>query len=203
MSRSRKKAPTSTVSSHNRVQVPAFDYDVKAKFIAIEKQGNEFSKQAKGILDTFRLREARPGVRGDASLRFFSSHTLPTHSDIREEAGESVNPVVEIAVGGMPYSVGSRYTVRPGRRGPIDLTIMIDGVMPDVREQRSYDSALYIVGLSVASAVINESRETDVNSAEFDLKVVNNFLSGGSADLVDYSADNFADLHRKLFVEAS
>lgn len=196
-----KRRKTSVASHQGVMQTPDFEYDVKSTFLPVEAASTKYSKQAKGVLDLMRLRPARPEVRGDIALRFLTSRTLPTHSDIIHTSGLNTQPVMEVNVGGMPYTIASRYTVRPGRRGPIDMGLMLDGPLPgDIRDQRNYDEALYVASLAIATAVLRDAKEADPNTVGFNLTVSDNFASGGVPDITEVTAGSITELHSKLNV---
>lgn len=189
------------ISHGSTSPLPGFEYDVKGTFLSVEERGVKFSKQGKGVLDQLRLRRPQNDAKGDIALRFLSSYTIPTHSDILHKSDVHTQPVLDVSFGGMPFSIAARYTVRPGRRGPVEIGMMIDGALPgDVRDQQGYEQALYVASLAVGIAVLQGAKEADSNTAGMELVVSNNFASSGTPDLVEITGTNIAELQKKLSV---
>lgn len=88
--------------------------------------------------------------------------------------------------------------MNPGRFGPINSTIMLDSPEGDVREQRGYDTLRQVVGLALMTSLFYNSKDAEVNSTSMELKVVNNFTSGGLPAFDDFAAENIVNLADKL-----
>ncbi len=90
------KSKKGSVSSEKGIQIPGFNYDVRSTFINVEQQNTKYSKQAKGILEKFTLRQGDNNRPGDVGLRFFKSKTYPTHSDMAHALDVYPQPIVSL-----------------------------------------------------------------------------------------------------------
>jgi len=193
-----KKSPTS-----QEYKFP-LEYDVQSTFLDVDsRRGARFSKQGKGVMDMLKIRPPRrPGDNGDIKTRFLRSRTYATHSDLLRAAGYGIaeQPVEQVDWRGSTFFCAVKYTARSGRRGPIELGLMLDSREDDVRNVRGYEDVRFTLAIAAGYLIAKHELRHDAPNAEFSLNVSNNFQTPGPNNTEQFAAGNLRNLCQKLIV---
>ena len=179
---------------------PETGYTIRPTFLDVVDRDSRPSKQGKGVLELMQIRKPSGNASGDIKLRFLSSNTHATHSNLLSASGYDIGaqPIVDINWQGMPFSVAARYTARPEKRGPLEVAVMMAGATGSVEDQRGYSEVRRIVALGCGIAAVKHEFKGDGGRVGIELNVIKDFATPHMIRHEAFIAENLTDLAQQL-----